>query len=159
MNKKQWIDRALLDVFEAEGTDAHRLCTIDDGWAERFGSDVLVSFRSERARDGLVSELQSWFSSVRFQANRVFGRFLPRKNEEREMPKLLLGREGESLQSVAMENRLKFGIDFGAGYSVGLFVDQRENRRFVRHAKPKRVLNCFAYTCSFSVAAASVGIQ
>src|SRR5262249_2719780 len=33
------------------------------------------------------------------------------------------------------------------------------NRRFVRQTKPKRLLNCFAYTCSFSIAAASVGAQ
>ena len=39
----------------------------------------------------------------------------------------------------------------------GLFVDQRENRRFIRQAAPKRLLNCFAYTCSFSVAAVSAG--
>ncbi|PYJ42502.1 MAG: hypothetical protein DME86_05255 [Verrucomicrobia bacterium] len=58
-----------------------------------------------------------------------------------------------------MENSLQYGIDFGAGYSVGLFVDQRENRRFVRQVEPRRLLNCFAYTCSFSVAAASVGTR
>jgi 23S rRNA (cytosine1962-C5)-methyltransferase len=84
---------------------------------------------------------------------------LPKKNEERETPTLLLGAGDESLQRIATENHLKFGIDFGAGYSVGLFVDQRENRRFVRQAKPRRLLNCFAYTCSFSVAAGSVGGQ
>jgi 23S rRNA (cytosine1962-C5)-methyltransferase len=56
-----------------------------------------------------------------------------------------------------MERHLKFGVDFGAGYSVGFFVDQRENRRHVRHIAPKRFLNCFAYTCSFSVSAAYVG--
>src|SRR5256884_275046 len=78
MNKNQWIDRGLLDAFEAEGTTEHRL---------------------------------------------------------------------------------KFGVDFGAGYSVGLFIDQRENRKFVRQLKPKRILNCFAYTCSFSVAAASASAQ
>src|SRR5204863_97235 len=47
--------------------------------------------------------------------------------------------------------------DFGAGFSVGLFPDQRENRSFVRYIAPKRLLNCFAYTCSFSVSAAYVG--
>jgi 23S rRNA (cytosine1962-C5)-methyltransferase len=52
---------------------------------------------------------------------------------------------------------LKFGIDFGAGFSVGLFPDQRENRSYVRHIAPKRLLNCFAYTCSFSLSAAYVG--
>ena len=159
MNKNEWIDRRLLDGFEAEGTDAHRLCTVDNGWAERFGRDVLVSFRTTAAQDRLVHELNAWSKSTEFPISRVFARFLPRKNEERETPKLVIGNEGESLQTVATEQQLKFGIDFGAGYSVGLFVDQRENRRFVRQSKPKRVLNCFAYTCSFSVAAASVGAQ
>ncbi|MEY2584552.1 MAG: rRNA (cytosine1962-C5)-methyltransferase, partial [Verrucomicrobiota bacterium] len=46
-----------------------------------------------------------------------------------------------------------------AGYSVGLFIDQRENRRLVRDLAPATLLNCFAYTCSFSVAAATVGAQ
>jgi 23S rRNA (cytosine1962-C5)-methyltransferase len=157
MNKNQWIDRGLLQNFEAEGTDAHRLCTIDNGWAERFGHDVVISFRTTAARDRLIAELKEWTISVNFQIGRVFARFLPKKNEERETPKLIIGNEGETLQTIATEHHLKFGIDFGAGYSVGLFIDQRENRRFVRQSKPKRVLNCFAYTCSFSVAAASAG--
>ena len=159
MKKADWIDRGLLDAFEAEGTNAHRLCTIDDGWAERFRRDILISFRTTAARDRLVHEFQAWSKSVGFPIGRVFGRFLPKKNEERETPQLLLGREGENLQTIATEHPLKFGIDFGAGYSVGLFVDQRENRRFVRQTAPKRLLNCFAYTCSFSVAAASAGAQ
>src|SRR5204862_7836292 len=80
-----------------------------------------------------------------------------RKNEEREAPLLIFGDAGENLRTIAAERYLKFGIDFRAGYSVGLFVDQRENRRYVRQIAPKRLLNCFAYTCSFSVSAASVG--
>ena len=159
MNKNQWIDGALLRQFATEATTAHRLCTIDTGWAERFGPDVLVSFKSDAARDRLATELQRWRQSANFQIGRVFGRFLPRKNEEREMPKLLSGSAGEDLQTTVTERGLKFGIDFGAGYSAGLFVDQRENRRFVIEAGPKRVLNCFAYTCSFSVAAASAGAK
>jgi 23S rRNA (cytosine1962-C5)-methyltransferase len=157
MKKGEWISSALFEQFAAAGTTAHRLCTVDDGWAERFVSDVLISFRTEATRDQLVAELQIWAHSAGFPIGRVFGRFLPRKNEEREMPKLISGTEVENLQTVATENHLKFGLDFGAGYSVGLFVDQRENRRFVRQARPKRLLNCFAYTCSFSVAAASAG--
>jgi 23S rRNA (cytosine1962-C5)-methyltransferase len=37
---------------------------------------------------------------------------------------------------------------------VGLFLDQRENRLFMREKKPKSLLNLFAYTGAFSVAAA-----
>ncbi len=159
MRINDWISRELFEAFEAEGTDAHRLCTTDNGWAERFGRDVLVSFRTTAARDRLTAGLNEWTTSLNFQIGRVFARFLPKKNEERETPKLVIGNKGENLQTIATEHGLKFGIDFGAGYSVGLFIDQRENRRFVRQSKPKRVLNCFAYTCSFSVTAASAGAQ
>ncbi len=155
--ESKWIDAALLRDFEAEGTDAHRLCTIDDGWVERFGRDVLISFKRVLARERLIQELQSWASAVRFEVGRIFARFVPRKNEGRDSPRLIFGDPAENLQTIATERHLKFGVDFGAGYSVGFFVDQRENRRHVRHIAPKRLLNCFAYTCSFSVSAAYVG--
>ena len=152
-----WIDPGLLRDFQAEGTDAHRLCTIEDGWVERFGSDVLLSFKRVLARERLLEELQTWADWVDVHVRRVFARFIPRENERREPPALVVGDPGESLQTVATERSLKFGLDFGTGYSPGLFLDQRENRRYVRHIAPKRLLNCFAYTCSFSVYAACNG--
>jgi 23S rRNA (cytosine1962-C5)-methyltransferase len=155
--KSDWIDATLLRDFEAEGTDAHRLCTREDGWVERFGRDILISFKRVLARERLIQDLHSWATIVRFDVGRIFARFAPRKNEEREAPRLIFGDANENLRTMATERHFKFGIDFGTGYSVGLFVDQRENRRYVRHVAPKRLLNCFAYTCSFSVNAASVG--
>jgi 23S rRNA (cytosine1962-C5)-methyltransferase len=157
--KSEWIDQTLLHNFEAEGTDAHRLCTIEDGWVERFGRDVLVSFKKPATRERLIMELYFWRSTMGFDLGRVFTRFLPKKNEEREKPSLSFGSAEENLQTVANERFLKFGIDFAAGYSVGLFLDQRANRHYVRQRAPRRLLNCFAYTCSFSVGAASVGAQ
>jgi len=157
ITKSGWINANLLRDFEAEGTDSHRLCTIDDGWVERFGRDVLISFKRVLGRERLVQELQWWASAVRFEFGRIFARLAPRRNEEREPPRLIFGDPGTSLQTIATERHLKFGIDFGAGYSVGVFIDQRENRRYVRHIAPKRLLNCFAYTCSFSVSAACIG--
>jgi 23S rRNA (cytosine1962-C5)-methyltransferase len=152
-----WIDAGLLRDFQAEATDAYRVCTIEDGWVERFGRDILISFKRVLARERLLSELQSWASSVGFDVGRIFARFVPRKGEEREPPRLIVGDPGENLQIIATERHLRFGIDFGTGYSSGLFLDHRENRRYVRHIAPKRLLNCFAYTCSFSVSAAYVG--
>lgn len=57
------------------------------------------------------------------------------------------------------ENGLTFLVGFGEGLSTGLFVDQRENRwRLLQmDLRGKSVLNTFAYTCAFSVAAAKVG--
>jgi 23S rRNA (cytosine1962-C5)-methyltransferase len=152
-----WISISLLRDFEAEGIDAHRLCTIQEGWVERFGRDVLISFKRVLARERLAQELERWASSARFNFDRIFARFVPQKNEEREPPRLIFGDPNQNLQTIASERHLKFGIDFATGYSVGLFIDQRENRRYVRHISPRRLLNCFAYTCSFSVSAACLG--
>jgi 23S rRNA (cytosine1962-C5)-methyltransferase len=157
--KSKWIDLNLLRDFEAEGTDAHRLCTIEDGWVERFERDILISHKTAPARDQLILELNSWSAATGFTFGRIFARDLPKQNAEREAPRLMSGDAKENLQTTAMEWLLRYGIDFGAGYSVGLFVDQRENRRYVRKITPKRLLNCFAYTCSFSVAAGSAGAK
>jgi 23S rRNA (cytosine1962-C5)-methyltransferase len=152
-----WIDAALFRDFQAEGTNTHRLCTREDGWVERFGRDVLISFKRVLARERLMQELKAWASAIPFEFGRIFARFIPRKSEQREPPRLVFGDAAENLRTIVTERHLRFGIDFGGGFSPGLFPDQRENRSYVRHIAPKRLLNCFAYTCSFSVAAAYVG--
>lgn len=59
---------------------------------------------------------------------------------------------------VVLEEGVPYGVRLGDGLSTGLFLDQRTNRRRVREAAAgKRVLNLFAYTCGFSVAAAVGG--
>lgn len=56
------------------------------------------------------------------------------------------------------ESGLTYRISLGDGLKTGLFLDQRENRRRFRElAGGKRVLNLFAYTCAFTVAAAAGG--
>jgi 23S rRNA (cytosine1962-C5)-methyltransferase len=57
------------------------------------------------------------------------------------------------------ENGLNYVVRFGEGLSTGIFLDQRENRRRLLTMKlaGKSLLNCFAYTCAFSVAAAKAG--
>jgi 23S rRNA (cytosine1962-C5)-methyltransferase len=154
-----WIDKELMRDFEAGGTDAYRLCTIADGWVERFGPDILVSFKNQSGREQLATEFFLWAEAMDFNTQRIFERFLPKRNEEREAPKLILGDSNTSSRTIVMERGVRYEIDFTAGYSVGLFVDQRENRSFVRKAIFERALNCFAYTCSFSVAAALEGAK
>jgi 23S rRNA (cytosine1962-C5)-methyltransferase len=152
-----WIEPDELDAFNREGTDAHRLCTYEDGWVERFAADILVSYQHEIARERLTTELCLWALDCDFKLGRIFGRHLPKQNAEREPPVLLMGDTATNLQSIVTENLLRYGIDFSAGYSVGFFIDQRGNRQFVRRTAPKKLLNCFAYTCSFSVVGANVG--
>jgi len=154
-----WILPELFSAFEAEGTSAHRLFTSSNAWVERLGRDVLISFKTVVARDEALAGLREWESRTGFQSDRVFSRFLPRQNAERVAPVLMAGDPAASLHSVVAERGVRYGIDFGAGYSAGLFIDQRANRARVHRLAPKRMLNTFAYTCSFSVVAAMAGAQ
>jgi len=146
-------------VFHAAGTDAHRIASGEVGWIERYGEDALISYQEPRAREELLEHLPMWEADCGLPLRRVFGRFVPRQNDERIAPGLLRGDAALPLNITARENGLVYGIDFSAGYSVGLFVDQRANREFLRRAAPRRVLNTFAYTCAFSVAAARAGAE
>ncbi len=156
---KDWIDFGLVRDFAAENTAAYRICTKPEGWAERYGGDALVSYKTEAAREVILRELSEWALLANLPLRRVFGRFLPKQNDERNPPLLLSGPADASLQTTVLERGVCYGLDFGAGYSTGLFLDQRENRQFVRRAAPRRLLNCFAYTCSFSVVAGLAGAE
>ncbi len=78
--------------------------------------------------------------------------------EVRESPEHLLGEELDA-PFTATEQGVHYEIDFGAGYSQGLFLDQRLNRQRVRDRVQSgdRLLNTFAYSCAFSVTAALGG--
>ena len=151
-----WLAPELLASFAAAGTTAHRLFTSPDAWVERLGTDVLISHKTDPARDAALAGLRDWAMHSDFQPARVFGRFLPRQNAERVAPVLLEGGD-LPLTTVVTEAGVRYGIDFAAGYSAGLFIDQRANRAALRRLAPKRLLNTFAYTCSFSVIAALAG--
>lgn len=59
---------------------------------------------------------------------------------------------GQTDNDIAIENGLKFHVDWLRGQKTGFFVDQRENRNLLEHyAKGKSVLNMFCYTGGFSV--------
>ncbi len=59
---------------------------------------------------------------------------------------------GSSNNNIAIENGLKFNIDWLRGQKTGFFVDQRDNRSLLEHySRNRRVLNMFCYTGGFSV--------
>ena len=79
--------------------------------------------------------------------------------------KAALGQEngfiyGHTDDNIAVENGLRFHIDWLKGQKTGFFVDQRENRLLLEHyAKGKSVLNMFCYTGGFSVYAMRGGAK
>ncbi|UKK68674.1 class I SAM-dependent rRNA methyltransferase [Prevotella communis] len=67
---------------------------------------------------------------------------------------------GNSDDNIAIENGLRFYVDWLRGQKTGFFVDQRENRALLeKYAKGKRVLNMFCYTGGFSFYAMRGGAQ
>ena len=79
---------------------------------------------------------------------------------QKQSPSLLCGPTvGEPF--LIRENGVSFEISFHSGYSQGIFLDQRDNRAEIRRVmRPGlRLLNTFAYTGAFSVAAALAGAE
>jgi 23S rRNA (cytosine1962-C5)-methyltransferase len=152
-----WISGELLGQFASANTTAHRLFSSAEGSIECFGNDLLISHKTEGALGALRDDLERWERAQHRVYDRLFARMLPRRNEERAAPALLRGDASRSREGAASENGVTFGLDFSAGYSVGLFLDQRGNRSYLRRCGAKSVLNTFAYTCSFSVMAALGG--
>lgn len=62
--------------------------------------------------------------------------------------------------NVAIENGLKFHVDWLKGQKTGFFVDQRDNRSLLEHfARGRKVLNMFCYTGGFSFYAMRGGAE
>jgi len=80
-------------------------------------------------------------------------RYLPDSRMEQ-----LLGEPVE--EWLISENGLRYKLDLGIKQNNGLFLDMRYGRRWVQEqARGLRVLNLFAYTCGFSVAAIAGGAE
>ncbi|MCT4602636.1 MAG: class I SAM-dependent rRNA methyltransferase [Marinifilum sp.] len=67
---------------------------------------------------------------------------------------------GETKSFAALENGLKFNVDWLKGQKTGFFIDQRENRSLLEHySKGRSVLNMFCYTGGFSFYAMRGGAE
>ncbi len=144
-------------ALDLRDTDAARLVDgTGDGlpgiWIDGYGRRWLVQTRD---RTGYPDELRGFVSRL-CGCGAIYWKRLDQ--EVKEAPAWI---EGERVDEpfLVRENGLSFEIDFAAGYSQGIFLDQRDNRSRVREriGEGMSLLNCFAYTCAFSVAAAAAG--
>lgn len=150
--KVRWIDVALAERLRGSGTDAFRVAEGPGLFIERFGPAVLISHAGPCPDPESVRKHPACSDITS-----IFARKLVRAPKGNDLPRRIFG-SGPTAFAV-QENRLLFEVDFHGGYSCGLFLDQRENRSRLRAMRPRKVLNLFAYTCSFSVAAASAGAE
>jgi len=154
-----WVDPGLVAELEAEGTTAHRIASDRDAWIERFGGTALISVKDREQTAPLLHDLEGWLAREGLTLDRIYVRHLVRQPRENDQPILLRGDPAASARGTVRESGLCYEVDFATGYSVGLFCDQRANRRYLRSLAPRRVLNTFSYTCAFSVAAAVEGAE
>eukprot|EP00571_Detonula_confervacea_P000436 CAMPEP_0172313562 /NCGR_PEP_ID=MMETSP1058-20130122/20446_1 /TAXON_ID=83371 /ORGANISM="Detonula confervacea, Strain CCMP 353" /LENGTH=949 /DNA_ID=CAMNT_0013027225 /DNA_START=52 /DNA_END=2898 /DNA_ORIENTATION=- len=80
---------------------------------------------------------------------------------EKVKPTLLEGQETPSEFIPVMENGINYQVHLGDSFSTGIFLDQRLQRAWLAELcnEETRVLNCFAHTGAFSVAAATAGAK
>jgi 23S rRNA (cytosine1962-C5)-methyltransferase len=154
-----WLRDSLLAEFDAQQTNVHRVYADKTFWIERYADDFLISYQKDSDLAFCREGLETWCRQQQRPARRIFGRHLPVKSEERKPPVLLQGDPALSPLSQVMENSVRYGVDFSAGYSTGFFLDQRANRLQLKKIKCRQLLNCFSYTCSFSVVAALGGAE
>ena len=145
-----------------------------DGWpgwyVERLGEFILSQAGFALSPDHLA-RLEQFKSGC--GARGVYHKLLNRQARHastgQASPQLVLG-EAAPDRFAILENGLRFETSFGEGYSYGLFLDQRDNRRRLLTggvaagfssllSSKSEVLNTFAYTCGFSVCAARTGAR
>jgi len=136
-------------------TNAFRIASGPGFWIERFGETAMISSHSAADAQTLADSI----ALTEWEPQRVYLRHLVRNPGEKDTPVLFRGDPLSAPKEIVSESGLFYELDFSSSYSPGLFPDQRLNRLFLRERKPRRVLNTFAYTCAFSVAAASTGAE
>lgn len=159
-------------LVDAEATDSFRIVHgASDGWPGWY-VDKLGEFVLSRSASDVSEDQLRFLKSI--PARGVYHKSLTRQIRKTKAvdasPTFIFGEPAPERFTI-IENDVRYEISFAEGYSVGLFLDQRDNRRrlLVSYAGPgltlfdglrgREVLNTFAYTCGFSVCAAKAGAR
>lgn len=170
--------------FDADPALALRAALVDSAETDTFrlchgASDAVPGLHVDRLGEVLLAQsetppspqqLARWLAGG---ARTVYHKRLTRHVRGTEAtalaPRHILG-EAAPDRFVVRENGAHFELSFSEGYSTGLFLDQRDNRRRLLrgHVAAEfgplalaggEALNLFAYTCGFSVCAACAGAR
>ncbi len=172
------LDAALLRRFvlgRSRDTNAFRLLDseVDDLAIDRYGPDLvfnsLIDLGLNAEPQALQDAMQASIQVARHVGERLGARAVYLKLRPRQAntvvdavaaglaPQMPVFGSAPA-ETEVLENGLRFHVRLGGGLGTGIYLDQRDNRLWVKeHAAGLRVLNTFAYTCAFSVAAAAGG--
>jgi len=138
-------------VFHGRGHAYEGLSHVNIDWFPPVFLITLYHAADEQWLANLASELSAWQSTVTsIQVQHRYQKGAP--------VEVLIGEE--SRQLVAVEQGLRYHIDIANNQNHGLFLDMRNGRQWLQqHVEGKSVLNLFAYTCAFSIAAIAGGAE
>lgn len=153
---RKWAKRTCTNCFRIYDSEIHQYPLAIDFYDGRFCVQYFSRSReSDDPPSELVEETCNALSLI-FGTNpqNVYWRTRAKRKETRQYEKL-----GESKEFfTVLEYGVLFKINLLDYLDTGLFLDHRETRKLVAEVSAgKRVLNLFAYTCSFSVHAAMAG--
>ncbi len=148
--------------FDPTQTDAFRLFSgeaegIPGLVIEKYGPLAVLQY-FEGKFGGDLREIANWVLQYP-GVESVYAKFFPKVRSAAGTPEPFLAGKKIDETCIARENDLRFYIRPNEPFSVGLFLDQRDNRKFIaeRIEPGMKVLNLFSYTCAFSVSVASKG--
>ena len=135
---------------------------------ERFGGVLIVQLHEGHLRLPLAT-VRGLCDTLReaVGATAVYRKVFPRDRshsaaeltEQHSDPTPWLGKAAAP-EIIVHEHGLKFAVRPYDGYLTGLFLDHRANRQRIQAmARGKRVLNAFAYTCGYALAALAGGAE
>jgi len=153
---RKWAKRTLTNCFRIYDREIGRYPLAIDFYDGRFCVQYFSKDRENlEPPSELTDETEKVLSTI-FGAkpDSIYWRTRMRREKRQQYEKA--GEFGEFF--TVLEYGIKFKVNLLDYLDTGLFLDHRETRRYVASfAKGKRVLNLFAYTCSFSVHAAVAG--
>lgn len=153
---RKWAKRTETDCFRLYDREIHHYPVAIDFYAGRFCVHYFSRSRDqEEAPNEFMEEINQILCNIfGTSSEMIFWRTRAKNKETRQYEKL-----GESKDFFTVhEFGVKFKVNLVDYLDTGLFLDHRETRHLVASvAKGKRLLNLFAYTCSFSVHAAVAG--
>ena len=111
-----------------------------------------VLFEADDEEEAIVSMLRDFYT-----AEAKWEALVLQQRYAKDAPSTIIAGQMPA-QIFAIENNLKYHINFLNAQNIGFFPDMKIGRTFVHeNAKGKNILNLFSYTCSFSVAAIEGG--
>lgn len=149
---------SLVDELTAAGTTMHRVYADPDSWIDRYGEDFLITSAETRNIERLKQDLLARSDALGLKISTIYGKLRQHNPKATDGARKIYSTSSHAQAMMATEHGISYRIDF-SGYSCGFFLDQRHNRRYLSRLAPKRLLNTFAYTGSFSVVAAMRGAE